>query len=110
MTTLTDEDVERPRHRSNSGGSIVQDGGFNKFTWMLLAAFGTVLLILGSTGLTKLWSMSERQIEQGGDIKVVRANQEYQSRDFSELRDQVKVLTSDVNEIKRRQAEARNGR
>jgi len=92
------------------GVSIVQDGGFNKFTWMLLAAFGSLLMLLGAASLSKMWAMGERQAEQAGDIKVILANQHFQTQNYSNLAADIKDLRLRLAEIERRQLETTNAR
>lgn len=92
----------------HEGARIVQDGGFNKFTWMLLAGFGGILILISSAALTKLFSISDKQSDQAADIRVILTNQNYQGQNVSNLAADIKAIDSRLRAIETRQVEARN--
>ncbi len=98
--------------RNRNGGAVYSspshDGGFNKFTWMLLAGFGTIMILISSAALSKLWTLGDRVSEQTGDIKVIIANQGYQTTNTTNLANDVRELRNKVAEIERRQMETRD--
>ncbi len=86
----------------------MQDGGFGKFAWMLLAGFGVIIIAISTAALSKLSTMNDRQAEQAGDIKVILTNQGYQGKNVDSLSNDLKELRAKVETIERRQLEARN--
>jgi hypothetical protein len=83
----------------------IHDGGFSKLTWGLLGTFGTVLLLISTAALTKLFDMNERMAAQSGDIRVILTNQEYYARGQDGLATDVKAIDERLRIIELRQAE-----
>jgi len=92
------------------GGRIVQDGGFNKFTWMLLAGFGSIMVLISVAALSKLSTLSDRVADQSGDIRVILLSQTHQSQGVSSLTTKVDAIDNRLRAIETKQTEQRYAR
>ena len=85
----------------SSGAQIHQDGQ-SRFNWMLISAFGAVLILISSAALSKLWALAESQSDMRGDIKVILTNQSYQGANITNLELGQKELNERINALERK--------
>jgi hypothetical protein len=88
----------------NQPSGHTPEGGFNKFTWMLLAGFGSVLMLISVAALSKLWAVSDRVADQAGDIKVILATQNFQALNTSAF---TTAFTADLQKLRDEVADIR---